>query len=176
LAPAFIMRVLLAALYWGTGHPPPTRPSLCLVVCCARFPAVRPFIPPVGLAHHCMCRKATCARRTGFYDGSELSYEPGSGPSLPPHPDALSPLPTAPPCAASCVRVHQHIIPGGMSIPRRRSWPYRGAAVLNFVMTEFSEVRFAWGYATHTARYLADRPTSGYRGGLASPTDVVGNI
>jgi len=25
--------------------------------------------------------------------------------------------------AASCVRVHQHIIPGYMSIPRRRSWP-----------------------------------------------------
>src|SRR5215213_11674398 len=39
----------------------------------------------------------------------------------------------------------------------------------NFVLTEISDVRFAWGYATHIARYLADRPTSGYRGSLASP-------
>jgi hypothetical protein len=34
-----------------------------------------------------------------------------------------------------------HIAPDDMSISRRRSWPYRGGAVLNFRFTEFSEVR-----------------------------------
>jgi hypothetical protein len=47
-----------------------------------------------------------------------------------PRPDALSPLPAASPCAVSCVRVHQHVIPDDRSIPRRRSWPYRGGAML----------------------------------------------
>jgi hypothetical protein len=40
-----------------------------------------------------------------------------------------------------CVRVHQHIIPDDMSIPRRRSWPYRGGAMLNFAIKEFCELR-----------------------------------
>ena len=74
-----------------------------------------------------------------------------------------------------CVRVHQHIIPDDMSVPSPEVLGHLGRGEANFLELRHGEVRFAWGYATHTARYLADRPTSGYRGGLASPTDVVGN-
>src|SRR5215203_4668517 len=74
-----------------------------------------------------------------------------------------------PPC---CYRVLAAASVMGCLLPRTSE----NCQNANFAKTEFSEVHFAWGYATHTARYLADRPNSGYRGGLVSPTDVVGNI
>jgi hypothetical protein len=47
----------------------------------------------------------------------------------------LSPL-------CGCVCVHQNMIPDDLGIPLGQSWPYRGGALLNFAITEFSEVRY----------------------------------
>jgi hypothetical protein len=56
--------------------------------------------------------------------------------------------------------------------PRPGLWASR----VNFARMEFSEVRPPWGWAAHTALYLADRPTSGYRGCLGClAKKVVGN-
>jgi hypothetical protein len=111
---------------------------------CVESPVVRPCLPPRRRAQHYvhMCRKATRARRIGFYHGSELPvYLAPALRSAPPRCPKLSPL-------CGCVRVHQHIIPDDMSAPRWRSWAYRGGAMLNFAVTEFYEVRLPMAKAT----------------------------
>ena len=69
----------------------------------------------------------------------------GAGPSLCrfASPQRLMPSPGRSACVVFCVHVHQHTIPDGRNIPRRRSWPYRGGAMPNFVMAKFPEVRIS---------------------------------
>jgi hypothetical protein len=79
LAPAFIMLVLLAALYWAIIHQrglrfaPPLR--------CAGPRVVRTYLSTVGRAHHAnLYLQHLCARPTGFYHGVGAFSLLGPGP------------------------------------------------------------------------------------------------
>ena len=81
------------------------------------------------------------ARHTGFSQRVGALFLTGLRPFALPRPDALSPHLPASPCAVSCVRVHQHIIPDNISIPllgyrARSGWGYA-----ELRLKEFSEVR-----------------------------------
>ena len=89
--------------------------------------------------HHApVCSKATRARRTGFYHGVGAPTVQGSGPSL-----CLTPKSQG----VSYVQVSgfgeyiRNLIPIRTTLPRRRSWAVWAGAMLNFAITEFSEVR-----------------------------------
>ena len=45
----------------------------------------------------------------------------------------------------------RNITPFRIRLPRRRSWPYRGGAILNFAITEFSEVHSESALGAKTA-------------------------
>src|SRR5215218_2369546 len=136
--PAFIMGVLFAALF----YPAPVRqrglrfgsPSAL------RGTSGGATMTTLGGAGTSPMHKRSFlrARRIGFYHGVGAPTGPPLGAPArrfaPPRCPKPSPL-------CGCVRVHQHIIPDDMSVHRRRSWSYRGGAMLNFAITEFSEVR-----------------------------------
>jgi hypothetical protein len=114
-APASIMP--LSALCGWT--PPLPRPLLCALEALRGISGGATMTTPGGadtryVTHACDILRA---RLTGFYHGSEFPQSTCLRPCASGRPDPLSPLPTALPCAGSCVRVHQHIIPDDICIP-----------------------------------------------------------
>ncbi len=70
---------------------------------------------------------------TGFYHRVGAPWLQGSGP-LP------GPMPQGVYYVQIIVVYISNTLPAGAALPRRRSWPIGGGAMLNFAITEFSEV------------------------------------
>jgi hypothetical protein len=131
--------------------------SLCVLEALRRTSSGATMTIPGGAGTSPMRKRSFLrARRTGFYQGSELSRYGAPAlrfaPSRSPKPSRARARVVG--CKNSLFAAMQRLFvaaytngPGcisGMS-PRRRYWTYRGGAMLNFALTAFSEVHPPFG-------------------------------